>query len=54
MFAALETYLLPFKKLFAEGGVNEIMINKPGEVWVENKGVQRLELILNICSVLVA
>jgi len=37
-FAALETYLQPFKTLFAEDGVNEIMINKPGEVWVENKG----------------
>ncbi len=42
-FAALETYLLPFKNLFAEEGVNEIMVNKPGEVWVEKKGDQRLE-----------
>lgn len=41
-FAALETYLLPFKRIFAEDGVNEVMINKPGEVWVENKGDQRL------------
>lgn len=44
-FAALETYLLPFKNIFAEDGVNELMINKPGEVWVEKKGDQRLELV---------
>lgn len=37
-FAALETFLLPFKELFAEEGINEIMVNKPGEVWVEKKG----------------
>lgn len=37
-FAALETFLLPFKDLFAEEGINEIMVNKPGEVWVEKKG----------------
>lgn len=37
-FAALETFLLPFKDLFAEDGINEIMVNKPGEVWVEKKG----------------
>ena len=33
-FAALETFLLPFKDQFAEDGVNEIMVNKPGEIWV--------------------
>jgi type IV secretion system protein VirB11 len=44
-FAALETYLLPFKNIFAEEGVNELMINKPGEVWVEKRGDQRLELL---------
>jgi len=44
-FAALETYLLPFKNIFAEEGVNELMINKPGEAWVEKKGDQRLELL---------
>lgn len=37
-FAALETFLLPFKNLFAEDGINEIMVNKPGEAWVEKKG----------------
>lgn len=35
---ALETYLLPFKAIFAEDGVNEIIINKPLEAWVEKKG----------------
>jgi type IV secretion system protein VirB11 len=44
-FAALETYLLPFKNLFAEDGVNEIMINKPGEVWIEKAGQQRCEFL---------
>ncbi|MGI4775905.1 MAG: P-type DNA transfer ATPase VirB11 [Janthinobacterium lividum] len=47
-FAALETYLLPLKNLFAEEGVNEIMINKPGEVWVEKRGNQRREIIQEI------
>ena len=37
-FAALETYLLPFKYIFNEDGVNEVMINKPKEVWVEKAG----------------
>ena len=37
-FAALDTFLLPFKEIFAEDGVNEIMVNKPGEVWIEKKG----------------
>lgn len=44
-FAALETYLLPFKALFDEDGVNEIMINKPQEVWVEKGGTQRCEIL---------
>jgi type IV secretion system protein VirB11 len=44
-FAALETFLLPFKELFAEDGVNEIMMNKPGEVWIEKKGDQFCKLI---------
>lgn len=47
-FAALETYLLPFKNIFAEDGVNELMINKAGEVWVEKAGEQRLEQIPEI------
>jgi type IV secretion system protein VirB11 len=47
-FAALETYLLPFKHIFAEEGVNELMINKPGEAWVEKAGDLRLELIPEI------
>ncbi len=47
-FAALETYLLPFRNLFAEEGVNEIMINKPGEVWIEKQGDQRCESLPEI------
>ena len=44
-YAALETYLAPFKTLFAEDGVNEIMVNKPQEVWIEKRGEMRLEVI---------
>jgi type IV secretion system protein VirB11 len=40
---ALETYLEPLKKIFAEDGVNEISINRPFEAWVENKGDIRYE-----------
>lgn len=36
--AALETYLTPLKKIFAEEGVAEISINTPGEAWIEKKG----------------
>jgi type IV secretion system protein VirB11 len=35
---ALETYLAPLQAIFAQEGVNEICINRPGEVWVEQKG----------------
>jgi type IV secretion system protein VirB11 len=44
-YAALETYLQPFKKIFEEDGVNEVMINKPKEAWVEKRGDNRLEQI---------
>lgn len=40
---ALITYLAPFYALFNEEGVNEIMINKPCEVWVEKRGAFRKE-----------
>jgi type IV secretion system protein VirB11 len=41
--AALETYLEPLKRIFAEEGVNEVSINRPGEAWVEKKGDIRYE-----------
>ena len=47
-YAALETYLLPFKEIFSEDGVSELMINKPGEVWVENRGDLRMEIMPEI------
>lgn len=47
-YAALETYLLPFKHIFAEDGVNEVMINRPKEAWVEKAGDQRKEIIPEI------
>lgn len=40
-YAALETYLEPFKAVFNEDGVAEISVNVPGEVWVENRGDMR-------------
>ncbi len=42
-YAALDTYLEPLQGLFKEEGVNEISINKPKEVWVENRGEMRCE-----------
>jgi type IV secretion system protein VirB11 len=44
-YAALEAYLAPFKALFAEEGVNEIMVNKPCEAWVEKRGDLRIETL---------
>lgn len=44
-YAALESFLTPLNTLFAEEGVNEIMINKPGEAWVEKRGDLRIEQI---------
>jgi type IV secretion system protein VirB11 len=44
-YAALETFLLPFHAIFAEDGVSEISVNKPGEVWVENRGEMRMEKV---------
>lgn len=40
---ALETYLLPFQQLFAEEGVAEISVNRPGEAWIEKYGDMRHE-----------
>jgi len=36
--AALDSYLAPMKKILEADGVNEISINRPGEVWVEKDG----------------
>lgn len=45
---ALETYLEPLKRIFAEDGVNEISINRPFEAWVEKRGDIRYESIPEI------
>lgn len=42
---ALDQYLKPLEKIFAEEGVNEISINRPKEVWVEKRGDIRKEEI---------
>jgi type IV secretion system protein VirB11 len=44
-YTALENYLLPLKNIFAEEGVNEVSINRPGEVWIEKMGELRREEI---------
>lgn len=36
--AALDTYLQPLKRYFAQDGVSEISINRPKELWVEVYG----------------
>ncbi len=43
--AALNTYLAPLSRLFAEEGVQEISLNRPGEAWVEARGDMRYEAI---------
>lgn len=35
---AINTFLEPLDHIFAEDGVNEISINRPGEIWVERRG----------------
>ena len=35
---ALNSYLVPFEKFFAIDGINEVLINVPGEIWVEKNG----------------
>lgn len=37
-YTALDTFLGPLKKYFAQPAVSEISINKPGEIWVEVGG----------------
>lgn len=43
--AALNTYLTPLARLFAEEGIQEISLNRPGEAWVEIRGDMRFEAI---------
>jgi type IV secretion system protein VirB11 len=40
---ALGTFLQPLEKLFAEEGIQEISINRPGEAWVERYGDMSFE-----------
>lgn len=42
---ALHTFLEPLEHIFAETGVNEISINRPGEIWVERKGEMTYESV---------
>ena len=45
MSTALNTYLEPLNEIFNRDGVNEVCINQPGEVWIENKGEITMEKI---------
>lgn len=42
---ALTTFLEPLDHIFASEGVNEVSINRPGEVWVERAGEMKREEI---------
>ncbi len=42
---ALDTYLEPLQIIFAKEGVNEICINRPGEIWIEQQGDIYKELL---------
>ena len=46
MSTALNRYLEPLEEIFARDGVNEVCINQPGEVWIENKGEISMEKII--------
>jgi len=42
----LDAYLAPFRRWLDQDTVTEIMVNRPGEVWIEdarNPGMQRIE-----------
>ncbi len=42
---ALETYLNPLEEILNREGVSEVSINRPGEVWIENRGDMAMEEI---------
>jgi type IV secretion system protein VirB11 len=48
----LAAYLLPFEAWLREDDVTEIIVNKPGEVWVEQQGCFRCEISAEMDDVL--
>ena len=40
----LASYLAPFAEWLNASDVTEILVNKPGEIWIERSGVPRMEL----------
>ena len=42
----LESYLAPFKQWLDQETVTEIMVNRPGEVWVEGGSFKGMEKVL--------
>lgn len=43
--AYLRTYLQPFAEWLERDDVNEIIVNRPGEVWIEVAGAERMQRI---------
>jgi len=39
----LKSFLRPFERWLADPGVIEILVNRPGEVWIEKTGAARME-----------
>lgn len=42
----LDAYLAPFRPFLAREGVTEILVNRPGEVWIEAAGAGGMERVL--------
>jgi type IV secretion system protein VirB11 len=43
--AALNTFLRPLEDVFAEEGISEISINRPGEAWIEKYGEMECRIL---------
>jgi type IV secretion system protein VirB11 len=41
----LDAYLAPFRPFLARESVTEILVNRPGEVWIEDAGAARMQRI---------
>jgi len=48
----LSAYLAPFEKWLGEPDVTEIIVNRPGEIWVEQSGIMRSEEVALLDDVL--
>ena len=52
----LEAYLEPFRDWLAQPDVTEVLVNRPGEVWIEQRGQMTATTLqrstIRCCSVL--